>query len=245
MPANRSKSARARLRRLKRGLPRHKIARRSGGSAPKNPFFARAGGSAMGGPLPAGRATRGVTMLVVGALTLVCGRWYFGQRVNLGGEVERILRSQFIPGLEKQLGAKVEIGTVETDLLGRVVVNDVVIGRDAKLPTGALAKIAKVTVSVDLPGLVLRRAGIVDAIRSVALDQPQVYVRRDKSGINWAKMIKSEGKGEKIEWTGRIAVIDGRVYYLDTALPSASGKPLIMDARGVDATVDALAKAPY
>lgn len=245
MPANRSKSARARLVRLKRGLPRHKVARRSGASAPKNPFFARAGGSAMGGPLPGGRATRGVTLLVVGALSLVCARWYFGQKVNLGGQVERVLRAQLIPELEKQLGAKVEIGSIQTDLLGRVVINELVIGRDARLPTGALARAAKVTVGVDLPGLVLRRTDAIHAIRSVVLEQPQVYVRRDKGGINWAKMFQTGKKGPKVEWTGRISAVDGRVYYLDTVLPSASGAPLIMDARGVDAVVDALAKAPY
>jgi hypothetical protein len=245
MPANRSNSARARLARLKRGLPRHKIAQRSGGSVLKNPFFARAGGSAMGGPLPGGRATRGVTMMVVGALLLVCGRWYFGQRVNLGGQIERVLRSQFIPQLEKQLGAKVEVGSIQTDLLGRVVVNDIVIGRDGNLPTGALARATRVTISLDLPGLVLRRAGAVESIRSVVLDQPQVYLRRDKTGLNWAKMFKGDKKGPKIEWTGRVSVIDGRVYYLDTAVPSASGAPLLVDARGVDATVDALVGAPY
>jgi hypothetical protein len=245
MPANRPNSARARLKRLKSGLPRHKIALRSGDSVPKNPFFARAGGSAMGGSIPGGRATRGITMLVVGALLLVCGRWYFNQRVNVGGEVERLLRAQLIPRLEKQLGAKVEIGAVQTDWLGRVVVQDVVIGRDATLPTGALAKIAKITVGIDLPGLVLGRAKMPDAIRSVLLDQPQIYLRRDKTGINWAKMLQSEGSGEKVQWTGRVAVADGRVYYLDTVLPSASGQSFIMDARGLDATVDALANAPY
>jgi hypothetical protein len=48
-------SRRARLLRIKHGLPHQIIARRSGGDAPKNPIFARAGGSGIGGALPAGR----------------------------------------------------------------------------------------------------------------------------------------------------------------------------------------------
>ncbi|MBW3636969.1 MAG: hypothetical protein KY445_11005, partial [Armatimonadetes bacterium] len=238
-------SRRARLFHLKHGLPRQIIARRSGGDAPKNPIFARAGGSTIGGALPAGRATRGLTALVVGALFLMSGRWYFGQRINLSGEAERVLRAQLIPQLEKRLGAKVEVGAVETDWLGRVTMRDVVIGRNTKLPTGALAKIRSVTIGLDLPGLALRRVSPAEAVRSVALENPQIYVRRDQTGINWQKLLQRDATGQKVAWTGRVTAFDGRVYYLDTAQPSASGRPLIVDAYGVDATLDALADAPY
>lgn len=236
---------RARLVHLKHGLPRQLIARRSGGDAPKNPIFARAGGSTIGGALPAGRATRGLTALVVGALFLLSGRWYFGQKLNLSGELERVVRAQLIPQLEKRLGAKVEVGAFETDWLGRVTMRDVVVGRDAQLPTGALAQVRGVTIGLDLPGLALRRVTIPEAIRSVALDGPQIYVRRDQSGINWQKILQRETQTAKIAWTGRVTAVDGRVYYLDTVQPSASGRPLIVDAQGIDASVDALANAPY
>ncbi len=238
-------SRRARLFHLKHGLPRQIIARRSGGDAPKNPIFARAGGSSVGGALPAGRATRGLTVLVVGALFLMSGRWYFGQKINLSGEAERVLRAQLIPQLEKRLGERVEVGRVETDWLGRVTLRDVVIGRNAKLPTGALAQIRSVTIGLDLPGLALRRVSPAEAVRSVALENPQIYLRRDKTGINWQKMLQRDAAGQKVAWTGRVTAFDGRVYYLDTAQPSASGRPLIVDAYGVDATFDALAGAPY
>lgn len=244
-PKTRSAPLTSRIARIKSGLPRHRIAHRSGGDAPKNPFFARAGGSWVGGSLPGGRATRGLTALVVGALLLISGRWYFGQRFNLGGEVERVLRAQLIPQLEQQLGAKVEVGHVETDWLGRVVLRDVTIGRDAKLPTGALATARSVTINLDLPGLALRRVAFPAAIRTVALEGPQIYLRRDKRGLNWANMLGKGGKGPKTQWTGRVSVVDGRVYYLDTQARSASGRPLLLDARGVDGTLDAIANAPY
>ncbi|HEX9997581.1 MAG TPA: translocation/assembly module TamB domain-containing protein [Abditibacterium sp.] len=245
MPAPRLSSARSRLLRLKKGLPRHKIAQRSGGNAPKNPFFARAGGSAIGGSIPGGRATRGIPILVFGALSILCARWYFGQNLGVSGEVERVLRAQIVPEIEKQLGAKVEIGAVKTDWLGRVEVFDVVIGRNPALPTGALARAKSVTLNLDLPGLALRRATFPDAIRSVTLDAPQIYLKRDKTGLNWANMLPDNEGGPKTAWTGRIAALNGRVYYFDSTVPSASGRPLIVDARGVDATVDALANAPY
>lgn len=199
----------------------------------------------MGGPLPAGRATRGLTWMVVGALALIGGRWYFGQRFGLAGEIERVLRAQYLPQIEKQFGAPVEIGAVDTDWLGRVTVHDVVIGRDAALPTGALAQVRTVTISLDLPGLALGRARFPGAIRAVALDAPQIYLRRDRAGFNWSRLLSGSRGASPTKWSGHVSVANGRVYYLDSVLPSASGRPLIVDARGISASLDALADAPY
>ncbi|PQV62779.1 hypothetical protein B1R32_12226 [Abditibacterium utsteinense] len=238
-------SARARLRRLKSGLPQQKIARRNGGRAPKSPFLVRGGSSITGGSLPAGRFTRGFSLIFFLALLLLCARWYLGQKLDLSGQVERVLRAQIVPQLEKQLDQKVEFGAVETDWLGRVIVREMVIGRNANLPTGALARAKSVTIHLDLPGLVLRRATFPDAIQSVSLEAPQIYLSRDKNGFNWTKILQSGQGGAATKWQGHISATNGRVYVLDTTIRDASGQPLILDARRIDASSDTFLEAPY
>ncbi len=241
-------SARARLRRLKSGLPQQKIARNNGGSA-KQPsilgsVLSRGAGVSPGVSLPAGRIQRVVFLIFCVALFFICARSYIGQKIGVSAQIERVLRAQIGPQLERQLGARVEFGAVETDWLGRVVVRDIIVGRNPKLPLGALARAKSVTLQLDLPGLALGRAKFPDAIRAAALDAPQIYLRRDKSGLNWAKLLDQNGASGAAKWQGHISATNGRVVYFDATVPSASGQPLLLDAREVSADLDTFAKAP-
>lgn len=211
----------------------------------RNPLFARAGGSSIGGPLPAGRATRGLTALVVLALLLIAGRFFVGQQLDVTGQIDRIVRRELIPQLEKELGEKIEIGEIESDWASRVILHNVVIGRNAKLPTGALAKIRRVTLNLDIVGLALKRAQIPDAIQSATLDGPEIYLERNRQNVwNFQKFLKKQGDNPPIEWTGRVVINDGRVFVRDETLRGAKDIPLVLDARQINGALDAIAGYP-
>ena len=229
-----------RLGRLERRLPRRRTSRGRG------PLLARAGGQTVGGALPGGRITRGVGAIVLLALAGLGVRGLIGQKLDLAAQLERAARAQYIPQLEKQLGQRVEVGDFETDLLGRVVIHDVVVGRNPQLPTGALLRAKSLTVGVDIIGLALGRTKALNAVNSIAIEAPQIYVERGKDGqFNLQKLLPPSQNKEPFRWTGRVSVTNGRVFYFDRALPSRSGRPLKVDARGLDATIIAGGNAPY
>ena len=223
-----------RLARLKRRLPRARIASHT----LKNPLWARGGTRSGGGPLPAGRLTRGVGVVVFLVLGGLGVRAWFGQKLSLAGQIERVVRAQYLPQLEKQLGAKIEVGDFSTDWAGRVIVNSVIVGRDASLPTGALAQIGKVTLNLDLLGLAAGKRAFPGAISSVTLSDPQLYLERTRDGrFNLQKFFKSSG-GEPTIWRGQINVENGRVFYIDRTRKTASGADLQLDARALNAAAD-------
>ena len=246
-PANK----RARLARLRDGrlaaleakIPRHRV----GAPRKRSALTARAGGQTVGGALPGGRVTRGVGAVVLLALVGLGVRGLIGQKLDIASQIERAARAKYIPELEKQLGQKVEVGEFETDLLGRVVVRDVVIGRDAKLPTGALIRAKSITIGLDIIGAALGRVKPLDAVNRVQIQSPQVYLVREPNGkFNLQSLIPPKQPGApKTLWTGQVAVNDGRVFYFDRALPSHSGRRFKADLRGIEATVNANGADPY
>ncbi len=128
------------------------------------------------------RAARMALPLVLLAMMLMIGRRYTVQQLD----VEKIVREQVIPQLEAQYHTKIEVGPVESDWLSRVILHDVVVGRDLSSPLGALAKAQTVTVNLDVVGLALRRVTPLQAVNAVTLDEPQAFVKRDEKGrLNW------------------------------------------------------------
>ena len=244
--ARRARLARLRDRRL--GALEAKIPRRRiGGRKNRGPIAARAGGQTVGGALPGGRITRGVGAVVVLALVGLGLRGIVGQKLNIAGQIERVARAKYIPQLEKQLGQKVEVGDFSTDLLGRVTVDNVVIGRNAKLPTGALIRAQSLTIGLDIIGLALGRVKPLDAVNRVTIQSPQVYLERGKDGkFNLESLLPPKDENApKTVWTGTIQVKNGRVFYVDRALPSRSGRLLRADLSGIEATVTANDENPY
>lgn len=176
------------------------------------------------------RATRAALPLLLLALMLMIGRRYAVQQLD----VEAIVRGQVIPQLEAQYHTTVKVGAVESDWLNRIVLYDVVIGRDLSSPLGALAKARSVTVNLDITGLALRRLTPLEAVHDVALDEPQVWVLRDANGrFNFQDLFRDQQPtGPK--WIGRVRVQNGRLWYEDHAFKSASGKMALADARGLN-----------
>ncbi len=246
-PAN--KRARlARLRAGRLGALEAKIPKRHAGAPKKrSALAARAGGQTVGGALPGGRITRGVGVVVLLALAGLGVRGLFGQKLDIAAQIERAARAKYIPQLEKQLGQKVEVGEFETDLLGRVVVHDVVIGRDAKLPTGALLRAKSLTIGLDIIGAALGRVKPLDAVNRIQIQSPQIYLVREPDGkFNLQSLLPPKKPGAPTtQWTGQVVVNDGRVFYFDRALPSRSGRKLKLDLRGIEATVNARGADPY
>ena len=199
------------------------------------------------GTLTGGRVTRGVAALALLTCAGLGVRGLFGQRLNIAGQLERAARAKYIPQLEKQLGQKVEVGNFSTDLLGRVTVQDVVIGRNAKLPTGALIRAKSLTIGLDIIGLALGREKPLDAVNRVTIQSPQVYLERLPNGkFNLQSLLPPKKPGApKTVWTGTVVVNDGRVFYFDRLLHSHSGRKFKADLTGIEATVQANGENPY
>ncbi len=178
-----------------------------------------------------GRVSRVGLPLIILTLMLILGRRYTLQRFDIEGT----LRRQIIPQLEAQYRTKIEIGPVESDWLSHVVVRDVVIGRDASSPLGALARARTITLYLDFVGLALRRPPL-ETLRGVRLDEPQVFVQRDAKGkLNFADLLKNQKTGGA-QWRGLVDVREGRLWFEDHSFRSASGKILLADARSLDGT---------
>ena len=221
-------------------IPRRR-AKKSGGALPG----ARGGGRS--GGRSGGRVSRGVSAVVLLALAGLGVRAIVGQRLDIAGQIERAARAKYIPQLEKQLGQRVEVGEFSTDLLGRVTVRDVVIGRNAQLPTGALIRAQSLTIGLDLIGLALGREKPLDAVNRVTIQSPQVYLERLPNGkFNLQSLLPKKKPGApKTVWMGQVVVNDGRVFYFDRRLNSRSGRKFEADLTGIEATVDARGKNPY
>jgi len=243
MPSSRSSPS---LRAFKRAprLARLRRRGRGGGSAIRSLVTARAGSRTTGGPLPGGRLTRPLGALVFFILLALCLRGFFGQRFPFARQLERAARAQYIPQLEKQLGQKIEVGAFSTDWLGRVHVQNIVVGRDPRLPTGALMQAKSATISLDIVGLALGRAAFPDAVTSVDLEAPQLYLKRDAKGFNVESLFRSSsGSTLKTRWTGHIGLHGARLFYVDEVLRSRANEALQLDARGVESEVEMLAPA--
>ena len=196
---------------------------------------------------PGKNAVRGLGAVALLAVAGLGVRGLFGQRLDIASQIERAVRAKYIPQLEKQLGQKVEVGEFSTDLLGRVTVNDVVIGRNAKLPTGALIRAKSLTLGLDIIGLALGREKPLDAVNRVTIQSPQVYVERLPNGkFNLESLLPPrKPNAPKTVWTGTVIVNDGRAFYFDRALKSRSGRGFKADLTGIEATVEARGDDPY
>jgi len=127
--------------------------------------------------------------LVLAGLTVVV-LWHVAKpSVN----VERVIQTRALPELRKALGMPIEIGSIDSDYLSRVVLNDVVIGRDAKgqkTPFGAKLRARRVTLALDFLGLV-RGKEPLQALSSVTIDEPTLWYERDANGrSNWDSVLK-------------------------------------------------------
>ena len=193
------------------------------------------------------RVSRGVGAVVLLTLAGLGIRGIIGQRLDITGQIERAVRAKYIPQLEKQLGQHVEVGEFSTDLLGRVTVHDVVIGRNANLPTGALIRAKSLTIGLDIIGLALGREKPLDAVNRVTIQSPQVYLERLPDGkFNLQSLLPPKKPGApKTVWTGQVVVNDGRIFYFDRLLTSHSGRKFKADLTGIEATVNARGENPY
>ncbi|HVF10046.1 MAG TPA: hypothetical protein VNA16_04545, partial [Abditibacteriaceae bacterium] len=187
------------------------------------------------------RPTLLLAPLVFVAIILLIGRRYALQRLDIEGTV----RHQLIPQLEKQFGTSIEVGRIESDWLSRVILRDVVIGRDEKLPLGALLRVKTAILNIDLISLALHRTEPLNALSKASLLSPQLYLERDTKGqLNWLNLFKQKFTGDGARWAGLVEVRDGRVWYRDDTVRSASGRFLLADATGVQATVRFNGNAP-
>ncbi len=181
------------------------------------------------------RAARWLTPPLLLAIFLLAGAGYIRQRLDVEGEVRR----HVLPALQKQLGTRIEVGRIESDYLSRVTLHDLVIGRNAALPVGALLRAKTVRLDLDLIGLALRRAPLADnpllALRRARLVEPQIYVERDAQGrLNWQRLFGKDQTASRARWSGTVEVRGGRAWIFDRSVRAASGQFLVAEARDVN-----------
>ena len=186
------------------------------------------------------RAVRWLAPLTIFAIFALWLAGVVRQRVD----IDAIVRRTVLPEIEKRVGAPVEVGRIESDL-SHVTLTDVVVGRDAKLPTGALLRAKTIRLDADLLAIALRRVSDpLAALRAVTVTAPQLYLRRDARGVfNWAKVFQTPSQSAASGWQGHVEIVDGRIYYLDETLRAApqsriNGAPLRVDARGINGAAD-------
>ncbi len=179
------------------------------------------------------RGMRFLGFLVAFALIFIVARHYVLQRID----PNNIVQNQVIPALEKQLGKRVEIGRVQTDYLDRVIIDDIVIGRDPTSPIGALIKISRVSASIDFIRAALNSSDPLSALKSVTLFNPQLDLRRDSKGrLNVLELVKKDSKGPSVKLNSTFFIEKGRIFYTDKTIRSR-GQNLRVDAREIGGQV--------
>jgi hypothetical protein len=170
--------------------------------------------------------------LVVLALIFITGARYARQSVD----VEKIARRQLIPQVEKLLGKRVEVGRVESDFFGRVTVHDIVIGRSKSSPIGALFRAKSATLSLDTLALLTKRSTPIGALRSVALDSPQVDLERGRDGKwNILQLVRKAPPGVAEKPVLAWSFSNGRIFLTDKTRVR-NRKYLLVDARQIRAS---------
>jgi uncharacterized protein YneF (UPF0154 family) len=176
-------------------------------------------------------ALTSVALLVLLVLGVFIGRRYTQQKLN----VESSIRAQLIPALEKQLGKKVEVGRIESDYASRLVLHDVVIGRDSASPLGALFQAKTVTLHLSVVNLLLHQSEPLQAVSRVVLDAPQLDLQRDDKGLFNLSTLFKKRAGSSAKWDGAVEANNARIYYRDRFVHSAHGRVLEVDAQDVQA----------
>jgi hypothetical protein len=189
----------------------------------------------LGKGLPTTRRGRLVWLLT--PIVLISLAWLIVWRVARPSvDVEAQVRRQALPALAQALGMPVEIGRIDSDYLSRVVLHDVVGGRDASSPIGANFRARRVTLGLNILALV-RGSDALGALRSINIEAPEAWLERDASGkTNWDSLLNQRGPASK--WTGRVTIHGGRALVRDAMTRNSRGEPLSAEAAPVEAVLD-------
>lgn len=221
---------RSKLRRLQR-LTTGRLASLASSRLRLGTYPAAAAGTAAQSPKRLRYLLGSTSLTIVLILLVVVGRRYAAI------DIERTVRNQVIPALEAQIGQKIEVGRVESDYVSQVTLYDIVVGRNKSLPRGALLRAKKAIVTVDVVGLALRRVTALEAITSVVIFEPDLFVERDSRGsFNIMRLFKRGAGPGRFKWTGTFTVHDGRLLYKDYGVRAFSGALLVLDSKGIEAT---------
>jgi autotransporter translocation and assembly factor TamB len=130
--------------------------------------------------------------------------------------------------LQAFLGVRTEIGGVSGDPLKGITVEWLVLGRDAKLPTGATISVDDLRVRYRLWAMV-RRTPPVEAIDSVRVRGVKVFVHRSAQGKwNLAELVpkrKKKRPKKPSRFAGEVWVENVQVHFQDDTVSRARGGP--------------------
>jgi hypothetical protein len=175
-------------------------------------------------------------MVAICLLVIVFTR-FTRQQVN----VENQVRNRILPQLEKEFGLPLEVGRIESDYLSRVVLHDVVLGRNAKLPLGAMLQARTVTLRLNMISLLGNRDQPFAALKTVEIAAPQMFLQRDARGrLNWEKLLSGRKRTgtATTQWEGTVVLTGGRLWFEDRGIRSSTGETLLADANGIDGRLE-------
>lgn len=130
--------------------------------------------------------------------------------------------------LQAFLGVRAEIGRISGDLLKGITVERLVLGRDAKLPTGATISVDDLRVRYRLWAMV-RKTPPAEAIDSVRVRGVKVFVHRSAQGEwNLAELVpkrKKKPPKQPPRFIGKVRVENVQVHFEDDTVSRERGGP--------------------
>jgi len=155
-------------------------------------------------------------------------------------------RKLVIVELGRALQAPVEVGRVSGSLIGDVKLHDVVVGRDPKLPGGALFRARTITLGLKTREYLRGEVDPAQLITRVELDAPELLITHAADGYwNVQRWIRKRTEPRTVfGFAGRINVRGGRLHYHDDFLAPRAGAPMRLTMTELDGFAQFAGEAP-
>ncbi|NCO32299.1 MAG: hypothetical protein GW893_00320 [Armatimonadetes bacterium] len=145
-------------------------------------------------------------------------------------QLQRLIVSQ----MSRELKTDVAVSRITGQWLSGITFHDMVVGRNARLPGGALFSAPQVRVRYAGRDMLRGRVEPLAGIRSVTVRDAVINVRRDPDGKwNFDKMIPEPGKPRRRLFAAKILLQNARIVYGDEKLRDRSGRGFSIDLRDV------------
>jgi len=150
-------------------------------------------------------------------------------------QIERIQQVAQIE-LARALNRQVNLGSLDTDFLGRAVVHGIEI---FDTPGQPLLNADSVEIRFNLRSVLTGETSPLRSISAVYIRQPEFWLRRDKKGrLNIQDLLKKKGAPSKSRFAGHVVIENARLHFRDESGAFSRLSPLEFTLDNVTATVD-------
>jgi len=136
---------------------------------------------------------------------------------NIENPVYSTVKSEIIKQASAILGREVSIGSVSGNLVNSVTIKDLKVARHKKLSDGNVISVKEARISYNLFKAAFVK-DIVQAIYSIDLTSPDVYVEHEKDGSwNYEKLVAQQEGGDALApvFKAKIKISKGRGFFVD------------------------------